>query len=217
MVARPVEHDRRDVVRPTSERLGDRGDVLRQRFQQVDRPAGARPDRHLPHVHVREVQERAAVADGDHRHRTVPAARDDAAALERVDREVDGRAAGADVLAGAQRRVLVGRADHDPSLDLEVVERAPHRVGRLLLSRLVVRAAQPARSGQRGPLRRARIRLAQARRTLRLGLGLDRFGDGLFDRAGHQTFCTCSAPSSTSSITLPIAASMFEFSITGTL
>ena len=42
------------------------------------------------------VMKLAGIADGDHRHRAVAAARDDAAALERVEREVDLRAARAD-------------------------------------------------------------------------------------------------------------------------
>ncbi len=36
-----------------------------------------------------KAEELAGLADGDHRHRAVAAARDDTAALERVEREVD--------------------------------------------------------------------------------------------------------------------------------
>ena len=79
------------------ERVGDRLDVLAHRLEQVDRAARARPDRHLAHVHVRAASsKRAALADRDHRHGAVAAARDDAAALERIEREIDLVPAGAD-------------------------------------------------------------------------------------------------------------------------
>ena len=67
------------------------------RLEQVDRAARARADGHLAHVHVRQLEERPALADRDHRHGAVAAARDDAAALERVEREIDRLAAGADL------------------------------------------------------------------------------------------------------------------------
>ena len=66
VVSRPVEHDRRHVVRAAAESLGDRRDVLAERLEQVDRAARARADGHLAHVHVRQVEERSSVAHGDH-------------------------------------------------------------------------------------------------------------------------------------------------------
>ena len=98
VVAGTVEDDRRHVAGVAAVRLGDRLDVLADRPQQADLPAGARTDGDRPHVHVGQAEELAGLGGDDHRDRTVPAAGDDAAALERVEREVGGHAAGADRL-----------------------------------------------------------------------------------------------------------------------
>src|SRR5512132_410485 len=102
---RAVEHNSRDVVGPASERICDRLHVLTHRLEQIDRTARAWADSQLAHVHVGQLEEGAALADRDHRHRTVAATCDDAAPLERIEGEIDGLAACTDVLAGAKRGV----------------------------------------------------------------------------------------------------------------
>src|SRR6476646_11662263 len=89
VVAGPVEDDRRHVVDAPSEGLRDRLDVLSDWAHEVDRAPGTWAYGHLPHVDVGQRREAARLADGDHRHRAVAAPSDDAAAFERVEREVD--------------------------------------------------------------------------------------------------------------------------------
>src|SRR3546814_4342458 len=64
--------------------------------------------------------------------RSRAALRGDRGAFERVERDVDLRAAAADLLADVEHRCLVALAlaDHDGAVDLEVVERGPHGVHR---------------------------------------------------------------------------------------
>ena len=146
-----------------AERVGDRADVL------ADRPAAGRsaPRARGPTAILRmymsgSVQQRAGLADGDHRHRAVAAARDDAAALERVEREVDRpRRRRRRSSPTAQRRPPPRRADHDAAADRQLVERrraSPRTAASSAPS--CVGAAEPARAGERRALGRARVRLA---------------------------------------------------------
>ena len=109
VMAGAVEDDRRHVVHAPAECLRDRLDVLAHRPQEIDRAARPRADGHLAHVHVGELDQLARLADRDPRHRAVPAARDDATALQRVEREVDVYAARAERRARREALVL-GRA-----------------------------------------------------------------------------------------------------------
>jgi hypothetical protein len=162
VVARPVEDDRRDVAGAAAERRRNRLDVLGDRTEQPDPPAGRRADGHLPHVHVRKRHQRSRLPDRDHRHRAVAPARDDAAALERVEREVDALASRPDRLARRELVLLVGGADHDPPLDRERLERLAHPRGGVALGSLLVGPSEPARTRERGPFGHAQVRLAQA-------------------------------------------------------
>jgi hypothetical protein len=211
-----VEDDRRDVVLHPPVRVRDRLDVLGHWAMEVDAPAGSRPDRELPHVHVREPDEGARFPHRDHRHRAVAAARDDPAALEGVEREVDGLAARADRPAG--RQLPLDGADDDPPVDRQLLERVVHGRGRGAVGALLVGPAQPPRSRERRALGHARVRLAPAQAFGGL-LGLRRGGGddvGLVRHIRHQTRSNAAACSSTSSITAPIACSMLPFWITGT-
>ncbi len=138
MVTRAVEDDRRHVVHPPPERLGDRLDVVADRAEEVDVAAGARADGHLPHVGVGERREAARRADSDHRHRAVAAARDDAPPFERVEREVDLLAPGADDRAGREAARVVERAEDDAAADRQDVECRAHAGRRGLLGRVLV-------------------------------------------------------------------------------
>ena len=114
---RPVEHDRRHVVRvPPEARRRSRRTLSATGRREVDPPARGGPDRHLPHVHLGQARQRPGVADRDHRHRAVAAAGNDARALERVDGEVDRLAAAARRARpdGERPALLLPGADHDP-------------------------------------------------------------------------------------------------------
>jgi hypothetical protein len=212
VVTRPVEHDRRYVVDHPTERVRDGADVVADRLLQVDRAARLRADGHLAHVHVRQPLERARVAHGDHRHRAVAAARDDAAALERVEREVDLLPADADFRARGELLALDVRADHDGPVDRQLVERETHRGRGVRLGGLLLGAAEPARAGEGRALGHAGVALAEAE----AGLVAERVAARLGLRLGHDFTSSGSAALSTSSITSPIASSMLPFSITGT-
>ena len=120
-------------------------------------PGGDRADGQLLEIRVRGVEEAARLRRGEHRHRIRLAARDEVRALERVDRDVDGDvawAALADRLADPEHRRLVALAfaDDDRPVDLDLVERAPHRLDRGAVGRRAVAAAHQASRGDRGGL-----------------------------------------------------------------
>ena len=182
-MTRTVEHDRRHVVHAPAEALGDRANVLLDRLQEVDRATSARTDGDLAHIHVRETHQRTGIAHGDHRHRPVPSARNDTAALERIDCEVDRFAARAEH-AAPKRRVLVRRADDDVAADRKGVQHVTHRLGGIAFRGLVVRAPEPASAGERRPLRHARVAFAETEAlALRLGNLLERRLDRLSQRS----------------------------------
>src|SRR5204862_2445991 len=212
VVTRSVEHDRRHVVDAPAECLRDAADVVGNRSPQVDGLPGEWPDRHLPHVHVRQGLQRSGLADRDHRHRPARAARDHAAPLERVEREIDLLAARAEALAEAESLVVAARADDDVTVDRQHLERVPHRVDSVLLSTALVGAPEPASPGERRAFGHARVALAQAVAADAGAVALNPNGH----RFRHPTLSNRSADSSTSSIAWPMASSMFEFSITGT-
>ena len=136
-----------------AEGVGDRADVVADRARQADPAARARPDRHLPHVHVGERRHRAGGAAAIIEIAPLPPRANTAAPLERVEREVD---------------LLPARADACRPSSCSASSRAPITIrpliGRLLerrlrpendasSARLLVGAAEPARSRERGPLR----------------------------------------------------------------
>ena len=160
-MARPVEDERGDVQRLASEALGDLLDVLCDRAVQVDDAAGARANGDRAHVHLGQPAERALGGDGQHRHGAHAAARDDAATLDRVEREVDPIAAGADRPARLER--LAGpRTEDDLALDRKILERGLHRARRSVLGRLLVGATEPACARERRPFGRLRVAGAEA-------------------------------------------------------
>ena len=76
-------------------------------------------------------------------------------ALERIDRDVDGRwLAVADLLAVEEHRrlVLLPLADDDDAVHRHGVEHVAHRVDRRLVGRVLVAAPDPAPGGERGRL-----------------------------------------------------------------
>ena len=154
VMARPVQDERRDVERLAPEALGDVADVVRDGPVEVDHGAGARPDCDRAHVHIGQVPQRPLWRGGEHRHRADTASRDDTPTLDRVEREVDALAAGADPAVRRQRLARPG-ADHDSPVDRQLVQGRAHPVRRGILRRLLVGAAEPARAGERRPLGRA--------------------------------------------------------------
>ena len=72
-------------------------------------------------------------------------------------------APGAHALAAAEHLVFVtAGADHDLSVDRQVLERRPHRLRGIALRALLVGPPEPARSGQGGALGRSGVALAEA-------------------------------------------------------
>ena len=180
--------------------------------EQVDRAACARPDCELAHVHVGQREQPPGLADGDHRHRAVAAARDDAATLERVEGEVDLGPAGADHRARRQPALVAGRAEDDAAADRQHVERPAHACRR---------PPPPRPPGRRG---RASAPSAAPHARLRAGTpgtGTAAWcsgwlGERLHLGLRHTRSRARSAAESTSSATAPVARSALSFSITGT-
>ncbi len=161
VMPRPVENERGDVERLASEALGDLLDVFRDRAVQVDHTAGARADGDRAHVHLGQPAERALGGDRQHGHGAYAAARDDAAPLDRVERQVDAIAAGADPPARLER--LAGPCPEDDlAVDRKILERGLHRARGSVLGRLLVGAAEPACAGERRPFGRLRVAGAEA-------------------------------------------------------
>src|ERR671910_2375428 len=214
VVPGPLEDDRRDVADPPSKGLRDRLDVLPDGPPEVDVPTCDRPDRHLSHVHVRKGLERSGLADRDHRHGSAAAAGDDAAPLERIDRQLDLGSPGAESHAGLEPFALAGGADHDRSVDGKLLQRLEHPRRRSLEGSRLVRPPEPPRTRQGRALGRPRKALAETRpeRPITLGAELGSLGSDV----GHDETCTRSAAARTSSSTPPIAFSRSEFSTTGT-
>ncbi len=154
VVARPVEDAGDQVGNIDLLGLGQVLEVDRRSLVQVDqirRQAAA--DRDLVHVGVGRVQKAAGPGHGDHRERVRPALGGQRGALERIERDVDLGAAGADFLADIEHRRLVALAlaDHHPAVDGQAVERPAHGVDRGLIGRLLVAAPHqpPSRQSRR--------------------------------------------------------------------
>ena len=167
VVARPVEDDRRHVVR----RCGRTPRRSRAMFSPTGRSRSICPRARGPTAILRmymsgSVGSVPGGADGDHRDRAVAAARDDAAALERVEREVDRarrrrRSRPAPRLLARPRRAPITIVP----VDRQLLERAracprtrpppprPGRRGRASARRRGRRARSRARSSRRGRAR----------------------------------------------------------------
>ena len=153
VVAVALEHDDGHLGDVEPLRLRDRADVLGRARVDVDRVRRLRPDRDLVHVERRAgVEHRAALGDGDHGDRVRLAERGQPRALERVDGDVDRRAAAvADLLAVVEHRrlVLLPLADHDDAVHAHGVEHEAHRVDRGAVGLLLLAPADPAGRGER--------------------------------------------------------------------
>ncbi len=140
----------------TAPALGDQLDRLAERPVEVEQVGDLVAAGHLLHVDARAgVEHRAALGERDHGQRVGHAERAQARALERVDGDVDLRAAAvADLLAvGEHRRlVLLALADHHDAVHVDRVQHGVHAVDGGLVGGLLVAAADPARGGQRGGL-----------------------------------------------------------------
>src|SRR5205823_2733717 len=104
------------------------------------------------------------------------------------------------------------RADHDRTVDRQVVERQAHRHRRVVLGRLLLGPAQPARPGQCRSLGHPGKVLAEAESPL----AGKRFLAPLLLGLRHEPTAIGSAAVRTRSITSAIASSMFPFSTIGT-
>src|SRR5947208_2082070 len=175
------------------------------------RSRSATPDARAASTSVRDVGHSCAWSSPP-RQRSAAAAGHDAPALERVEREVDFDPAGADLLARRELAFLTPGPDHDPPVDRQLLDRDPHRGRRVLLGCALVGAPEPPRARERRPLGHARVALAETEPALLAG----RVGSRLGRRLRHPRTAAGCAAASTSSMTSPMASSMFPFSITRT-
>ncbi len=136
--------------------LGKIADVVLGRRIEIDdalRIAGA--DRDLLHIDVGRMQQRAAIGHGDGGDRARHVLGAERGAFERIDRDIDLRAAlVADLLADEQhgRLVELALADHHGAVDRQLVELAAHGVDRGLVGGLLGTAAAQARCRDRRAL-----------------------------------------------------------------
>ena len=114
------------------------------------------PDGDLLHVDARaRVEHRAPLADGDDGERVAPAAGGERGAVDRVDRDVGGRAvAVADRLAVEQHRrfVLLALADDDDAVHRHALSDDAHGVDGGAVGAFLVAPAHPPRGGHGGRL-----------------------------------------------------------------
>ena len=158
-VARAVEDAGDDVADAYALGLRQRGEVRRRFAVEVDdvlRQAAADGD--LVHIDVGGVEESAILGHGDDRQRVGGAGGADGGALQRVEGDVDLRAAAAHLLADIEHRRLVALAlaDDHRAVDGERAEGAAHGVDRRLVGGAFVAAADMARAGERRGLGDAR-------------------------------------------------------------
>ena len=119
----------------------------------VDRVRGLGADGDLVHVERGAgIEHRPALGDRDHGDRVRLAERRQPRPLERVDGDVDLRAAAvADLLAVEEHRrlVLLAFADHDDAVHPNRVEHEPHRVDRRRVGLLLLAPPDPAGGRER--------------------------------------------------------------------
>ena len=136
--------------------LGQIADVLVGRRVEVDDAVRvARADSDLVHVDVGGVQQRALVGHGERGDRAGHVLGAERGAFERIDRDVDLRAAlAAHLLADEQHRrfVHLALADHNRAVDQQLAEFAPHRVDRGLIGFFLGAAPAQTRRRDRCPL-----------------------------------------------------------------
>ena len=143
-----LEDDDGDLAHVEVLRLRHGADVLGRRRVDVDRVRRLAADGDLVHVEGGAgIEHRPPLGDGDHGDRVRLAERRQPRPLERIDGDVDLRAAAvADLLAVEEHRrlVLLALADHDDAVHPDGVEHEPHRVDRGGVGLLLLAAPDPA-------------------------------------------------------------------------
>ncbi|MNP52169.1 hypothetical protein D3C76_1465420 [compost metagenome] len=127
--------------------------IFRQRQVKIDSAACRRANHQFFHIHVRRVQEGAAIADRQHRQCIGLAHGGHAGTFNRVDRDIYRIAlTAADLLADIQHRCFINLAftDHDAAIDIHFVEHNAHCVDRGAVGGILVAASQPFVARQRG-------------------------------------------------------------------
>ena len=154
-MALAIEHHHRQVLDPAILRPGDPLEVLGDRGGDVDHLRRGRSDDELLHVVEVGVEHRAPLGEGDGRDAPGDAARDQARAVDRVHRDVDGRrVAVADLLADVEHRrlVLLALADDHHAVHVDESEAPAHRVDGGLVGYLLLIAPHVPSRGHRGAL-----------------------------------------------------------------
>ena len=156
LVARPVEHDDGDVLRPLLLDPGDAADVLADREADVDDVGDLGAGDELVHVEDRaRVVHPPAVGDREHRDRARHPLGAQRRAVDRVDRDVDLRAgAVAHLLAVEEHRgvVLLALADDDGALHRDGGDQGAHRGDGGPVREVLLAPADPPAGGHRGRL-----------------------------------------------------------------
>ena len=124
-------------------------------IDQIGRQAAA--DRNLVHIDIGRVQEPARFRHGDDGQRILGPLGGDRRALQRIERDIDLGATGADLFADEQHRRLIplALADHDDAVDRERIQRLAHGVDRGLVRGFLVAASHQPGCRQRRRLRHA--------------------------------------------------------------
>ena len=154
-MARAVEDAGDDLLGGDALRLCERLDILGDALVEAHEPLRiAAADGDLVHIGVGRVQQAAFLRDRQHRERVRPGLCRDRRALQRVERDVDLRRAGAglaDLLANVEHGGLVALplSDDDGAVEVERVEGLSHALHRSGVGRLFIAATDEVRGGHR--------------------------------------------------------------------
>ena len=107
LMARPVEDDDGQIVDAPFQAFGDAAQVFLNGLGQVDAAFGPRADTELFHVHVRSVEQVPLAGDGHDGNGPILAFRRQVRPFQRVDGDIDFRAAGADFFTDIEHRRFV--------------------------------------------------------------------------------------------------------------
>ena len=143
-MARTIEHAGRNLGRIDAFRLRHRENVFHRICIEIDDAFGiSRPDCDLVHIGVGCVQQRTFFRDRDHAERIRERLGRQRRAFERIERDIDGHATGANLLADIQHRrfVAFALAYHDRAVDRQLVESRAHRLYCGLVGRAFVAPA----------------------------------------------------------------------------
>ena len=157
-MALAVEHDDADVAHRAPLALGDGSEQVLDRRVEGEQVGDVGSTGQLLHVDGgTRIEHRAPRRDREGGEGIGLALGRQRGALERIDGDVDGRSAGADLLADVEhgRLVLLALADHHDPADGAGLERVAHGIDGGFVGEVLVTPAKPARGGDGTGLRDA--------------------------------------------------------------